>query len=671
MFRKRFFFCLFLLFSFTLFAKEKSVKSKSKKQTVCLNMIVKNESKVIERCLKSLSKIIDHWIIVDTGSKDGTQSIIKKYMKNIPGKLYERPWKNFEHNRNEALKLAKGKADYILFIDADEQLVIPENFVMPELNEDSYLFTCEHIGTRYYRKLLVKDGLPWKWVGVLHEFLDCEIPTGQGILPGIYNIISMEGCRSSDPNKYYNDAMVLEKAVKKEPNNSRYQFYLGKSYRDCNMLKEAIMHYKKRIAMGGWDEEVYWCKYEIGKMLDELNEDPKLVEEAYLEAYRFRPSRIESIYQLANYYLRKNEHTMAYLIVNGAINTPIPNDILFVERWMYDFGMILAYIEATAGMGKLDEALNACNVLLTKDRITDEVKQLTEKNRILIHNALVARYRDSKQVDLITMRKSGTHLIEKFLQLLSATNAKEYIKIKEEVDARFIAEQINFPCGTVVRSGHIPYLEKFDSFRNGYYHKKIMMVRDPRDIIISASYFVPKIFDMKMQTKHPKWVDWYVKDYGTFLKKWDGLSINSKIASLINQEVPDSIYSFTPDYYKKNNSTFIPPFDYTYQFGPSLTYMKSPNTLVVRFEDLVGAKGGGSNEAQYKAMEQIAAFIGMPFNRAVYKRISKDLFGSSYTFRSGKSGAWKKHFSKENKKLFKDKYGKVLVNMGYEKDNSW
>jgi glycosyltransferase involved in cell wall biosynthesis len=103
------------------------------KQQICLNMIVKDESKIIKRGLATVKPIIDYWVIVDTGSTDGTQQIIKDFMQDIPGELHERPWKNFAYNRNQALALAKGKADYILFMDADETLEFSPNFKMPTL----------------------------------------------------------------------------------------------------------------------------------------------------------------------------------------------------------------------------------------------------------------------------------------------------------------------------------------------------------------------------------------------------------------------------------------------------------------------------------------------------------------------------------------------------------
>src|SRR5262245_60818994 len=90
--------------------------------TVCLNMIAKNEAPVIARCLASARPFIDHWIIVDTGSTDGTQQRVRECLQGIPGELHERPWRDFSHNRNQALELAGGAADYLLFIDADELL---------------------------------------------------------------------------------------------------------------------------------------------------------------------------------------------------------------------------------------------------------------------------------------------------------------------------------------------------------------------------------------------------------------------------------------------------------------------------------------------------------------------------------------------------------------------
>src|SRR5438105_1336932 len=93
---------LFAMLFFLPYFLAAAESTKEKRKTVCVNMIVKNEKDVITRCLGSVLPIIDYWVIVDTGSTDGTQKIIKDFMKEnkVKGELFERPWKNFEHNRN-------------------------------------------------------------------------------------------------------------------------------------------------------------------------------------------------------------------------------------------------------------------------------------------------------------------------------------------------------------------------------------------------------------------------------------------------------------------------------------------------------------------------------------------------------------------------------------------
>src|SRR5581483_2394168 len=206
---------------------EVTIKRLEPRKTVCLNMIVKNESHVIERCLRTVKPLIDYWVIVDTGSTDGTQKIIKNFMKDIPGELHERPWKNFEHNRNEALALAKNKADYILFMDADHTLEYDDDFVLPDLNKDLYLIAHDFRGNIFYKEQLVNSRLDWSWKGVLHEGLQCSQTPSKEILGRIKTKVSLKGHRSQNPKKFANDIRILQAALKKEPENARYQFYLA------------------------------------------------------------------------------------------------------------------------------------------------------------------------------------------------------------------------------------------------------------------------------------------------------------------------------------------------------------------------------------------------------------------------------------------------------------
>lgn len=92
-------------------------------------MIVKDEAKVIERCLASVRGLVDTWVISDTGSTDGTQELIRRALAGVPGELHQDPWVDFGHNRTRNIRRARGRADYLLLIDAD--MVVRQEGALP------------------------------------------------------------------------------------------------------------------------------------------------------------------------------------------------------------------------------------------------------------------------------------------------------------------------------------------------------------------------------------------------------------------------------------------------------------------------------------------------------------------------------------------------------------
>ena len=135
--------------------REKEVKV----PTICLNMIVKNESKIITRLFDTVLPIIDSYCICDTGSTDNTRQIIKDYFdsKDIPGQIVRHPFKNFGHNRDYALKAAKSMADYLLFLDADMKLVITPEFDKALLTSDVYSVRQGVPGFTYHNVRLLHE----------------------------------------------------------------------------------------------------------------------------------------------------------------------------------------------------------------------------------------------------------------------------------------------------------------------------------------------------------------------------------------------------------------------------------------------------------------------------------------------------------------------------------
>ena len=327
-------------------------------------MIVKNEAKVILRCLASVKQLIDYWVIIDTGSNDGTQDLIREALQSIPGELHERAWVDFSFNRNQALDLAKSKADYVLLIDADERLEYSKHFSMPKLCKDCYSILRRSNETDFHGVLLLNIHLPWRWVGVIHETPECPEMKTIGTISGVVNICTQDGSRSQDPDKFLKDIDLLENAVSKEPQNSRNIFYLAETYSIAGQYTKAIEMYEQRLKLGSPQQEVFWSAYQIGRLQEELKLSPEVFIRSYSLAHQIRSSRVEPLFYLVNHYLRTQTYYLAYLVSKDALPIPLPKDAHFVEPWMYEWGILFQFAKSAWQLGRKQEATAAYKKLL-------------------------------------------------------------------------------------------------------------------------------------------------------------------------------------------------------------------------------------------------------------------------------------------------------------------
>ena len=350
--------------------------------SICLNMIVKNEAKVIARCLESVKPVIDAWCIVDTGSADGTQAIIRSVMQDLPGELHERPWKDFGHNRTEAIELARARSDaqYLLVIDADDHLVIPPRFAMPPLTKDAYTLHVQDSGTSYWRTHLFRSDLDYHYTGVLPEVLISREKRATARLPGLVYKRTGGGARSSDPNKFRKDAAVLEAALAAEPTNARYAFYLAQSWRDAGEPEKAIAGYGRRASMGGWEEEVYFSLHQIGKLSARVGRDDAEIIDAYVRAYEYRPTRAEPLCDLAAVLREHGRRVAAYPFARAAAEIPRPEDVLFVDDSVYAWRALDEYAIAAFWTGHYKEGITANQRLLSGAALPEKERERVQKN---------------------------------------------------------------------------------------------------------------------------------------------------------------------------------------------------------------------------------------------------------------------------------------------------
>lgn len=346
------------------------------KPSICLCMIVKNEAAVIERCLTSVRNLIDTWVISDTGSTDGTQQLIRNALDGLPGELHEEPWVNFGHNRTLNIEHAHGKADYLLLLDAD--LVIRREGPLPPLTADSYML--RHEGTTEYRiKRLVRGDLPWRYVGVTHEYLTTDRRDDQRNLDAL--VIEDYADGGSRHDKFERDARLLGAELKRDPSNARTVFYLAQTMRDMGNIAKAAALYERRAQMGGWDEEVYYALLQAGILKAEADDWPAAMD-ALSRAWESRPQRLEACYELSSRLRRLGRYRTAHAFVRAALDREAPpDDLLFVQPWVYRWGLLFEFSITAYWVGDYAGSLRACDRLLAMPDLPDAYREQTRANR--------------------------------------------------------------------------------------------------------------------------------------------------------------------------------------------------------------------------------------------------------------------------------------------------
>ena len=310
----------------------------SSKVTLCLNMIVRNESKIITRLLTSVLPIIDTYLICDTGSTDDTPKIIKDFFDshNIPGEVITEPFKNFGYNRTFALKAAHGKATYALLLDADMIFKIEPSFNKNSLTKDAYMIIQKGGGLNYHNTRLIRLDIDAKCVGPTHEYYDLPPGHQNDKLDSIW--IDDIGDGGSKANKFERDIKLLTDGIAEEPNNGRYYFYLANSYFNTGRHGESIPHYKKRIELGGWVEEVFYSYLNLGHAYMKTGQDGEAIM-TWMNGYNHHTSRSETVYEICKYYREKGKNKLAMAFCKLGMEIPYPiNDSLFIHKDVYDTG---------------------------------------------------------------------------------------------------------------------------------------------------------------------------------------------------------------------------------------------------------------------------------------------------------------------------------------------
>lgn len=310
-------------------------------------MIVKDEEKVILRCLNSVLPIIDSYIIVDTGSTDNTKSLIKNFFdeKGIEGEILDYEFTNFSDSRNFAINSSINKTDFCFTIDADEILSFESSKeeVKSFLEDtDSAIINVSYNGTVYGRKSFFKPE-KFKYIGAVHEVLipTQENTTEKNIL-GITTIVNSDGNSWSigEKEKYLNHVKIFLQDIDKNGLEPRNVFYLAQSYRDSRDYENALLWYQKRLTLeNGFYEELYFSQLMVGYMKWYLGKPIWEVAHEFMACSEYDPLRCEHFTNLKLFYEKNNFPNSAKQIEKILLTykgkNPYPNRLLFINEDSY------------------------------------------------------------------------------------------------------------------------------------------------------------------------------------------------------------------------------------------------------------------------------------------------------------------------------------------------
>jgi len=274
-------------------------------------MIVKNEEMVLERCLSSAGFFVDEIIIVDTGSKDKTKKIARKFTD----KIYDFKWvDDFSKARNFAF--SKATKDFILWLDADD--IIEENkdkflqlkksltkendVVMLKYN---IAFDADNNPTfSYYRERIVKNDRGFFWVDPVHEFMSIK-----GNIE--YSNLSISHRKTSDaPSK--RNLKIYEKLIKNETKLSpRQKFYYSRELMYNGFYKKAIKSFNDYLDnYNGWVENNIEACANLSFCFDKINDQQNALYSLF-KSFVFDEPRAENLCKVGDFFFNRNNFKQA------------------------------------------------------------------------------------------------------------------------------------------------------------------------------------------------------------------------------------------------------------------------------------------------------------------------------------------------------------------------
>jgi uncharacterized protein YbcV (DUF1398 family) len=314
---------------------------------VCFTMIIKNGGPSLEKVLNENKSIIDRWCILDTGSTDGTQEVIKRVLKDKKGTLYEEPFVDFKVSRNRCLDLAEMNCKFIMMLD-DTYSIRGDlrsflNEVRGDQFSDSFSLLIQSDDTEYYSNRIIKSRTKLRYIHTIHEVITNENNINVTVPSYKANIFDHRSdyMEERTMNRKKFDLQLLFKEVEDFPDDPRALYYIAQTYGCIGDEKGKADYFEKRIAhpvQGYIQEKIDACfelarcyNFKISPVTKEpLNGRPlsleewKICEMLYLQSYSLDSKRPDSLYFIGIHYYLEKIYNTAYRYFKMAFEVGYP-----------------------------------------------------------------------------------------------------------------------------------------------------------------------------------------------------------------------------------------------------------------------------------------------------------------------------------------------------------
>lgn len=296
-----------------------------------LAIIVKNAEPTFEKCLSSARPVVDELIVVDTGSTDKTIEIAKKYADRIEHFTWI---DDFSAARNYSFSLCT--KEWITWLDSDDYVPPEEadkikalDFTDKDIIIANYVYAKDQHGNSRMnvpRERFIRRSLGLRWEGEIHEYFRMG---NARVWVSDINIHHEKQHGTSERN-----IALLEKSVKKNPDNPRNVYYLGKEYYEAGRNDEALPHLERFVLMpGAFWEDVYMAHYKLAEMYFD-KDDQKFLKNIY-ESIKSEERRAEPFYLLGLFWQVKKAWDKAIQWYSMCLLAKRPKGLLATYRPEY------------------------------------------------------------------------------------------------------------------------------------------------------------------------------------------------------------------------------------------------------------------------------------------------------------------------------------------------